>query len=149
MESIEYKNTEVSPILTHLEELRRRLILLGGAFIVFFALSFMFVGDVYSFLIRDLEDQLAILGPGDIVWVYMALSAIIAFIPTVPLAAHQVWSFVAPGLTKEEKRSTLSYIPLFFFLFITGLAFGFFIIFPLVMNFLLGLPLISFKPFLR
>nr|WP_269758187.1 twin-arginine translocase subunit TatC [Thalassobacillus sp. C254] len=72
MESIEYKNTEVSPILTHLEELRRRLILLGGAFIVFFALSFMFVGDVYSFLIRDLEDQLAILGPGDIVWVYMA-----------------------------------------------------------------------------
>lgn len=133
------ENTSTSPILSHLEEMRTRLIIVGISFLLCFALSFAVVGDIYSFLIRDLEDELAILGPGDIIWIYMALSAVIAIIPMIPLGAYQVWSFVAPGLTREEKRSTLSYIPLFFFLFIAGLSFGFFIIFPLIMDFLLGL----------
>jgi len=55
---------------------------------------------------------------------------------TLPIAALQVWLFVKPGLKKEEQKITLAFIPGIFLLFVSGIAFGYFLVFPIVLSFL-------------
>jgi sec-independent protein translocase protein TatC len=126
-------------IIDHLDELRTRLIITLAAFIIFFIVGFMFVEEIYNWLVRDLEVKLIVLGPSDILWVYFMLAAVIAFAGTIPVLATQVWLFIKPALKPIERKISLSYIPALFILFIVGLCFGYFVIFPTVMSFLIEL----------
>ena len=126
-------------IIDHLDELRTRLIITLAAFIIFFIVGFMFVEEIYNWLVRDLEVKLIVLGPSDILWVYFMLAAVIAFAGTIPVLATQVWLFIKPALKPIERKISLSYIPALFILFIVGLSFGYFVIFPTVMSFLIEL----------
>jgi sec-independent protein translocase protein TatC len=132
------KNQELT-FVHHLGELRKRIIITLLAFIVFLFGSFIFVKDIFNWLIRDLNHELAVLGPSDILSIYFMIAGVSAFALTIPIAAHQAWLFVKPGLTKKERKITLAYIPGFFTLFITGLSFGYFVLYPIVLNFLLSL----------
>lgn len=123
-------------VVGHLTELRSRLIRTLIAFLVAFCASFLYVKDLYRWLVRDLEDKLAILGPSDIIWVYLLIAGVFAIAATIPVAAFQTWKFVRPALSKEEQRSTLAYVPILTVLFLIGLCFGYFILFPMVLNFL-------------
>ncbi|GAB6258011.1 hypothetical protein PSKAS_35330 [Peribacillus sp. N1] len=67
------------------------------------------------------------------------ISGVIAIALTISIAAHQTWLFVKPGLSEKERKTTLSYIPGLFVLFITGLSFGYFVVYPTVLSFLLSL----------
>jgi sec-independent protein translocase protein TatC len=126
-------------IIDHLDELRTRLIITLAAFIIFFIVGFMFVEEIYNWLVRDLEVKLIVLGPSDILWVYFMLAAVIAFAGTIPVLATQIWLFIKPALKPIERKISLSYVPALFILFIVGLSFGYFVIFPTVMNFLIEL----------
>lgn len=126
-------------LIEHLEELRQRIIKTLLAFIVFLIATFIFVKDIYDWLVRDLDGKLAILGPSDILWVYMILSGVFAIAATIPVAAYQTWRFVMPALTKEERKVTLSFIPGLFLLFMMGISFGYFVLFPNVLGFLMKL----------
>jgi sec-independent protein translocase protein TatC len=126
-------------IIDHLDELRKRLMIIIAAFIILFIVGFVYVEEVYHWLVKDLNVKLMVLGPSDIIWVYFMIASVIAIAGTIPILALQIWLFVKPALTTVEKRVTLSYIPALFILFIVGLCFGYFIIFPSVMNFLLDL----------
>lgn len=132
------KNQELTYV-NHLGELRKRIIITLLAFIVFLFGAFIFVKDIYEWLIRDLNRDLAVLGPSEILWVYFMISGVSAIALTIPIAAHQTWLFVKPGLTNKERKISLAYIPGLFTLFITGLSFGYFVVYPLVLNFLLSL----------
>ena len=103
-------------IIDHLDELRKRLIITLAAFIIFFIVGFMFVEEIYNWLVRDLEVKLIVLGPSDILWVYFMLAAVIAFAGTIPVLATQVWLFVKPALKPIERKISLSYIPALFIL---------------------------------
>ena len=126
-------------IIDHLDELRKRLIITLAAFIIFFIVGFIFVEEIYNWLVRDLEVKLIVLGPSDILWVYFMLAAVIAFAGTIPVLATQIWLFIKPALKPIERKISLSYIPALFILFIVGLCFGYFVIFPTVMSFLIEL----------
>ena len=126
-------------IIDHLDELRKRLIITLAAFIIFFIVGFIFVEEIYNWLVRDLEVKLIVLGPSDILWVYFMLAAVIAFAGTIPVLATQIWLFIKPALKPIERKISLSYIPALFILFIVGLSFGYFVIFPTVMSFLIEL----------
>ena len=126
-------------IIDHLDELRTRLIITLAAFIIFFTVGFIFVEEIYNWLVRDLEVKLIVLGPSDILWVYFMLAAVIAFAGTIPVLATQIWLFIKPALKPIERKISLSYVPALFILFIVGLSFGYFVIFPTVMNFLIEL----------
>jgi sec-independent protein translocase protein TatC len=118
-----------------------------GSFLVLLILSFVFVQDIYYWLIKDLPMKLAVLGPSDILWVYLVLASIIALAATIPIAAHQLWLFIRPALSEKEKSITLVYIPALFILFIAGISFGYFVLFPLVFQFLLSLSQDMFTTF--
>ncbi|MEJ9233027.1 twin-arginine translocase subunit TatC [Peribacillus butanolivorans] len=126
-------------MVEHLEELRKRIIYTLIAFLVFLIGSFIFVNDIYTWLIRDLGHRLAVLGPSEILWVYFMISGVIAIALTIPIAAYQTWLFVKPALSENERKTTLTYIPGLFILFIAGLSFGYFVVYPTVLGFLLSL----------
>ena len=126
-------------LIDHLDELRNRLIITAVAFLIFLVGVFFFVKDIYLYFTRDLQEQLIVLGPSDIMWIYFTIASVIAIACTIPVLALQIWLFVKPALKKHEQKIALLYIPALFLLFIGGLAFGYFIIFPLVLNFLVEL----------
>ncbi len=77
----------------------------------------------------------------------MVIASVMALAATIPVAAYQVWKFVKPALTKDEEKASLAFIPGLFFLFLTGLAFGYFVLFPLVLSFLTTLAADQFEVF--
>lgn len=141
------KNNELQ-IMDHLDELRKRLMITAVAFILFLVLGLIYAKNIYNFFMGDLGYKLMVLGPSDIIWIFFHLATIIAVAGTIPVLAWQIWLFVKPALKPFERKAALSYIPAMFFLFLAGLAFGYFFIFPNIMTFLLkmgnGLMLPSF-----
>jgi sec-independent protein translocase protein TatC len=121
-------------LVDHLEELRKRIIISAVAFVVFFIVGFIYAHDIFEWFVKN--EKLTALGPSDIMWIYFMLASIIAVAGTIPVLALQIWLFVRPALRPIERKITLSYVPALFFLFIIGLAFGYEIIFPMVLNFL-------------
>jgi sec-independent protein translocase protein TatC len=126
-------------LIEHLDELRKRLIITVAAFILFFIVGFMYVEEIYKWFVRDLEVKLIVLGPSDIIWVYFMIATVIAIAATIPVLATQIWLFVKPALRPFEIKISLAYIPALFLLFVVGLCFGYFVIFPTVLNFLIEL----------
>jgi sec-independent protein translocase protein TatC len=126
-------------LVDHLDELRKRIIISAVAFVVFFIVGFIYVTNIYDWIVRDLDVKLIVLGPSDIIWVYFMIATVIAIAGTIPVLASQLWMFVKPALKPIERKITLSYIPALFLLFIVGFAFGYFIIFPMVLEFLVNM----------
>lgn len=138
---------EAMQLTDHLAELRKRIMITLLIFILALIGSLIFVGDLYQYLVRDLDEKLALLGPGDILWVYMVIATVFALTFTIPVAAYQIWKFIKPALSIEEQRATLMFIPGLFFLFIVGISFGYFVLFPLVLSFLLDIAGNQFETF--
>ncbi|MBS4178822.1 twin-arginine translocase subunit TatC [Lederbergia citrea] len=134
-------------LIQHLGELRKRCIITLSTFMASLIVALIFVKDIQQYLVKDLNGKLALLGPGDILWIYMMIAAIIAIAATIPVAAFQIWQFIKPALTKNEQKMTLAYIPGLFFLFLIGIAFGYFVLFPLVLSFLMDLAGAQFETF--
>jgi sec-independent protein translocase protein TatC len=126
-------------VVQHFEELRKRIIITLVIFLLFLVIAFIYVQDIYHLIVQDLPFKLALLGPSDILLVYLMIASVVAITATIPVAAHQAWLYVRPALTQKERRVTIAYIPALFILFILGIGFGYFILFPLVLNFLMSL----------
>jgi sec-independent protein translocase protein TatC len=125
--------------VNHFGELRKRLIITAAAFLILLVVGLVYVKNIYLFFMGNLGYKLMVLGPSDIVSLYFHMASVFAMAGTIPIAAWQIWAFVKPALKPVERRATLAYIPGLFFLFIGGLAFGYFLIFPNIMRFLLKL----------
>jgi|SRR5690625_173232 len=132
-------NEKEMHIVGHLSELRNRLMITGFAFIGFFIVAFIYIRDIYSFFENDIDFKLTVTSPGDIIWIYFTIAGLMAIVATLPVLSLQLWLFIKPGLTKRERRASLSYIPAIFLLFVTGLVFGYFMFIKLILPFLLNL----------
>lgn len=138
-------NDRNQQVIGHLEELRSRAIKTVLAFIGFLIVGLSFMKPIYGWLIRDIDMKLAILGPSDILWVYLMIASVFSVAATIPVAAYQIWRFVSPALNEAERKVTLRFIPALFFLFIFGIGFGYFLLFPIVLSFLTTLSADQFE----
>ena len=125
-------------IIEHLSEFRKRLIVTIIFFIIAFLISLVFCSNIYKLLTASFNQKLVVLGPNDILSIYLMLAGICAFSLTLPFASYQIWAFVRPALEEREAKVVLSYVPATFILFITGLCFGFFFVTPALLNVLLS-----------
>ncbi|MBW7455632.1 twin-arginine translocase subunit TatC [Paenibacillus sepulcri] len=123
-------------VIGHLEELRSRLIRTAITFLAAMAAAFIYVRDIYQWLVRNLDQKLVVLGPSDVIWVYLMITGVAAIAVTLPAAAYQTWKFLQPAIPPNIQRSTLWFIPGISLLFIIGLSFGYFILFPMVLHFM-------------
>lgn len=133
------------PLLDHLIELRRRMMWSIAAFIICFAGSYYFAGDIYFFLAEPLAKVLREQGNPDPHLIYTQLyeafftrikvaffgGAFVGF----PVIATQIWLFVAPGLYRSEKRAFLPFLAATPILFILGAALAYYFVFPFAWRF--------------
>jgi sec-independent protein translocase protein TatC len=128
--------------ISHLVELRDRLLRIFGAVLLVFLCLAYWASDIYSLLAKPL---LAALPSGgsmiatDVVGVFLVpvkVTLLVAFLIALPYVLHQVWAFVAPGLYSHEKRLALPLIVTSSLLFFAGMAFAYFIVFPSIFRFM-------------
>ncbi|MGV2806334.1 twin-arginine translocase subunit TatC, partial [Clostridium perfringens] len=67
---------------------------------------------------------------------YMIIAGVVAVTVTLPIAAYQIWRFVQPALPDGTPRSAVLLIPVISVLFIAGICFGYFVLFPMVLQFM-------------
>jgi sec-independent protein translocase protein TatC len=134
--------TTQDTFISHLVELRDRLLRAILAVLIVFFCLFPWAKDLYSLLAQPL---LAVLPQGgqmiatDVVGVFlvpMKVALLIAFVIALPYVLFQIWAFVAPGLYTHEKRLVLPLIITSTLLFIAGMAFAYFLVFPVVFKFM-------------
>ncbi|MDX8046177.1 twin-arginine translocase subunit TatC [Gracilibacillus sp. S3-1-1] len=132
-------NEKEMAFLDHFAELRKRLLWTVLVFVLFFAAGLYFVEEIRNFFLRDIDLTLNLISPEEIIWIIFMIAFVVAFAATLPFLCIQLWLFVRPGLTKKEQRVSLIYIPVIFMLFLSGLAFGYFIFIQLILPFVLSL----------
>ena len=135
-------NDAQESFISHLIELRSRLIRSIAAILVLFLALFSWARDIYTLLARPM---LAALPSGghmiatDVAgafFVPMKVTLMLSFLLALPYVLYQIWAFVAPGLYAHEKRLVPPLIIASVFLFFTGMSFAYFIVFPMAFGFI-------------
>ena len=127
-------------LLSHLMELRSRLFkIFGAVFIVFLALL-PFAKPIFNYVAAPLvsvvpNGELLALSPVSPLTATIALTFYLALFIAMPIILYQIWAFVAPGLYRKEKRFAFPMLATSIVLFFAGMAFAYFIVFPLVFGF--------------
>lgn len=134
-------NNSEMPLVEHLIELRDRLIRMVLAILVCFVALVAFANDIYTFVAEPLQSLMPegtsmiatevaspFLAPFKLtLWVCVAL--------TMPYLLIQLWGFIAPGLYDSERKLALPLVVSSILLFYAGLAFAYYVVFPLVFGF--------------
>jgi sec-independent protein translocase protein TatC len=132
------------PFMSHLEELRTRLIVCSVAIGIGFAVSYAFKESVFGLLMRPLATVMS----GDQKMIYTALpeaffsylkvALMAGVILAAPVILYQMWVFIAPGLYSHERRLALPMVFLSTGFFAAGVCFAYFVVFPFAFKYLLG-----------
>lgn len=126
-------------VIDHITELRKRLVIVVVFFFLAVIVGFLLSRPIIIYLQHTEEAKSLTLNAfnlTDPLMVYMKFAFIIAFVITSPIILYQFWSFVSPGLYEKERKVTLSYIPISLLLFLMGISFSYFILFPFVVEFM-------------
>jgi len=127
---------ERQPFLSHLEELRSRLIICAIAVGVGFAISYIFSKQLFSFLILPLtkvlpdDSRLIFTSLPEMFITYIKVSLVAGIILALPVIFYELWMFLAPALYQRERRYVVPFVLFSSILFVAGSLFGYFIVFP-------------------
>ncbi|MBI5027038.1 MAG: twin-arginine translocase subunit TatC [Nitrospirae bacterium] len=162
-------NDEKMPLTTHLEELRKRIVVLLIAIFIGFGVCFYYSESIFNLLTLPLRNtlelslkypfialkasenpglKLVFLAPTEAIWMHMKIAIISGFIMVLPVVFYEIWRFVAPGLLQKEKKYALPFVILVTTLFLLGAFFCFVFILPFAMNFLLTYKTEGLQPML-
>ena len=129
------------PLIAHLIELRDRLIRILVVILVFFLGFIAFANDLYAYLANPLQSLLpegASMIATQVASPFLApfkLALYLSVYCGAPMILYQLWGFVAPGLYDNEKKIAGPLLVSSIFLFYAGMAFAYFVVFPLVFGF--------------
>ena len=130
----------VGTLLSHLIELRSRLLIIAVAVLVAFIILLPFSRDIFTLVSEPLREVL----PGNAMIATAVASPLLtpfkltffaALFLVMPVVLFQVWNFIAPGLYKNEKRFAIPLLATSIVLFYLGIAFAYFVVFPLIFGF--------------
>ena len=133
---------DTQPLIAHLIELRKRLLNSIIAVIVIFLALVYFANDIYQLVSAPLIKQLphgATMIATDVASPFFTpikLTFMVSLILSAPVILYQVWAFVAPALYKHERRLVMPLLVSSTLLFYIGMAFAYFVVFPLAFGFL-------------
>jgi sec-independent protein translocase protein TatC len=127
-------------LLSHLIELRSRLLVIAAAVVIAFVVLLPFSRDIFTLVSEPLREVL----PGNAMIATAVASPLLtpfkltffaALFLVMPVVLFQVWNFIAPGLYKNEKRFAIPLLATSIVLFYLGIAFAYFVVFPLIFGF--------------
>jgi len=131
--------------VSHLIELRDRLIRVLIAVLVVFLVLFPFANDLYTLLaeplLRHMPENSTMIAT-EVASPFLTpfkLTLVLAFFIAIPIVLYQLWSFIAPGLYHDERTLIYPLLISSVILFYAGMAFAYYVVFPLVFGFLIGI----------
>ncbi len=137
---------ELGSFVSHIAELRTRLIK-SFLFLLFtFVICYVFSKDIYSFLVKpysnavienNLDRRLIFTALHEAFLTYLKVAFFASFFITSPIFLTQIWKFIAPGLYKNEKKALLPYLIATPILFIFGGMLVYYLVMPLAIKFFL------------
>jgi len=136
--------TPTDNFISHLIELRSRLLRAVTGFVIVFVIFFPFANKIYELLAAPMLSKLpagsqmiatAVTTP---FFVPMKVAMMAEFIVSLPHTMYQAWAFVAPGLYTHEKAFMIPMIIASSTLFLAGMAFAYFVVFPVIFGFIIG-----------
>ena len=151
---------EKQPFTSHLEELRRRLIICFISIGICFVVCYVFSKKLFEILMLPLisampeGEKLIYTGLPEAFFTYLKVALLAGILLSVPILMYQLWMFIAPGLYDKEKRWVAPIVVLSSVFFVGGALFGYFIVFPFGFKFFMGFasdfvkPLPSMKEYL-
>ena len=139
--------TEKMSFFDHLAELRRRIMrsLLAVGFGL--CIGLYYSQEAYQFLARPMlkalrdnkmEDKLVYTSPLGPLHLFITVGLYVGFVIALPYVLYQLWLFVAPGLYRHERRAVATFITSSVVLFLAGMAFGYWVMMPMTLGFLLS-----------
>ena len=140
-------NSEKSGFISHLVELRQRLINSFIFLFSFFVICYFFSEEIYSFLVQPYADavkddnvnrRLIFTALQETFLTYLRVSFFAALFVSSPIILMQIWKFIAPGLYKNEKKAILPYLIATPILFLFGGMLVYYLIMPLAIKFFLS-----------
>jgi sec-independent protein translocase protein TatC len=136
-------------LLEHLEELRRRIVIIALAVLVGAVAGFFVSEPIIGVLQDTLPEGTRVIQTtvGEAFGVRLRLALILGVAVAMPVILFQLWAFVTPGLMRHERRLVWPLLAAAMVLFAIGLGFGYLVI-PLATNFLIGLSLPGVEPLL-
>jgi sec-independent protein translocase protein TatC len=144
------------PFVAHLIELRDKLIKMLIVVLIIFLALFPFASEIYSIIAEPLisalpvekNSQMIATGVISPFLTPLKMALILAIYLAMPYLLYQIWSFIAPGLYKQEKKLILPLVISSTILFYLGIVFAFFVVFPLAFDFLatIGPDAVNFAP---
>lgn len=135
-------STQQETFISHLIELRDRLIRALLVVVVVFVCLMPWAGDIYDILAKPMMDtlpagtQMIATGVVTPFFVPVKVTMMVAFVLSLPWVLYQVWAFIAPGLYSHEKRFALPLVAGSSLLFMIGMAFCYFFVFGMVFKFI-------------
>ena len=137
-----------APLMSHLLELRKRLMYSLGIILVLFFACYGVSEHIYAFLAQPLADvlrhqecgsqRMISTAPHEIFFTYVKVSFFAAMFVSFPFVSAQFWKFVAPGLYKNEKKALLPFLVASPVLFFCGAALAYYFVFPVAWQFFAG-----------
>ena len=130
-----------SPLVAHLIELRNRLLYCLITIALIFLALFSFANDIYTFVATPLQvflPESSSMIATEVAAPFLTpfkLTFFVSFVIAIPLLLYQAWAFLAPGLYKNEKGLVAPLIISSVLLFYMGIAFAYYVVFPLVFGF--------------
>ena len=124
--------------ISHLIELRDRIIRAGIAVIVVFVALVYWAPNIFHVLARPLLENLPKGGKMIVTdvtgsfFVPMKVTMMVALVVALPVVLYQIWAFIAPGLYQHEKKLVVPLVSSSYILFLCGMAFAYFVVFPTI-----------------
>jgi sec-independent protein translocase protein TatC len=140
------------PLTSHLQELRKRLVLSFIAVGAGFIICYVFSQQLFDILSQPLLDMMPSGGSiiftsvAEAFFTYMKVAFIAGLILASPFVLYQVWAFVAPGLYRHERSYVIPFVAAGSFFFALGILFAYFVAIPVGFKFLLGYATDFIKP---
>jgi len=132
------------PLMTHLVEMRDRLLRAVLAVLVIFVGVFYFANDLYHIvatpLMQHLPEGASMIStkPAGTFFTPMKLSLVLSIFAAMPFILYQMWAFVAPGLYSHERKLIMPLLISSTLLFYAGMTFAYFVVFPLMFSFFIA-----------
>ena len=134
------RHGEAAPLVDHLGELRHRVFIALGALVPAFAVAFAFHSQLIGWLTAPLPDdvELVTLGVTEPFTTAVKISLLAAFALALPVVLYQLWAFLAPAVEQHLQRALAGLVTVATALFLAGVAFGYFIVMPRAITFLVN-----------
>lgn len=138
------EDSQEQPIIQHLIELRTRVVRSLLAVLIIFLALFSFANDIYDFVAHPLQQFLpenSTMIATDVASPFLTpfkLTFLVSIFIAMPFLLYQIWAFIAPALYRHEKRLAMPLFISSIVLFYSGIAFAYYVVFPLAFRFFMS-----------